>query len=94
MSIQVPFESESTSDTEKLFGRCFEFRTLFLFSKKNILYCYIQNLLVIQFRCLRVSGALYVEWCPVCCSNVLNAAQFSHNDYIIVLMRCLSRFHL
>jgi len=25
---------------------------------------------------------------------VLNAAQFSHNDYIIVLMLCLSRFRL
>jgi len=62
MSIQVPFESESTSDTEKLFGRCFELcnETSMQVHKINILYCYVQNLLVIQFRCLPVSGALYV----------------------------------
>jgi len=78
MSIQVPFVIESTSDTEKQFGRYFELcnETSRQVHKTSvdILYCYMQDLLMTQ--------------------SSLNAAQFSHNDYIIVLMRCLSRFHL
>jgi len=62
--IQVPPESENASATEKQFRSCLELcnKTSRQVHKTSVnIFCsYIQNLLVMQFRCLRVSGALHV----------------------------------
>ena len=62
--IQVPFENESSSTTEKQFRGYFQLKneTSRQVHKTSVIIvcCYIQNLLMTQFRCFRVSGALYV----------------------------------
>ena len=62
--IQVPFVSGSSSTTEKQFRVYFELtnETSRQVHKTSVdIVCsYIQNLLMTQFRCLRVSGALHV----------------------------------
>jgi len=64
VSIQVPFENECCSTTEKQLRRYFELcnETLRQVCKTsvNIVCSYIHNLLVMHFRCLRVSCALHV----------------------------------
>jgi len=64
MSVQVPFENECCSTTEKQLRRYFELwnETLRQVCKTsvNIVCSYIHNLLVMHFRCLLVSCALRV----------------------------------
>jgi len=62
--IQVPFESERSAATENQFRSycelCNETSRQVHKTSVNILCSYIQNLQVMQFRCLRVNGALHV----------------------------------
>jgi len=61
---QVPFENESYSTTEKVFRGYFasknETSRQVNKTSVNVVCSYIRNLLVMQFRCLPVSGALNV----------------------------------
>jgi len=62
--IQVPFENERSSTTEKQHKDYYELKNEI--SRQiyktfvNIVCSYIQNLLMMQFMCLRVNGALHV----------------------------------
>jgi len=62
--IQVPFESESTSATDNqfisYFELCNEASRQVHKTSANIIRRNIQNMRVMQFRCLRVSGVLHV----------------------------------
>jgi len=62
--VQVPFEIESSSTTEKPFGGHFQLTNEALRQVHKIfayiVCCYEQNLLVILFRCLRRSGSRHV----------------------------------
>jgi len=79
--IQVPFENERSSTTEKQHKDYYEFKNEI--SRQvyetfvNIVCSYIQNLLMTQFRCLRVSGTLHV---------------ISVEKTIRVMLKCFEKF--
>jgi len=96
--IQVPFESESTSATEKQFGSCFELwneasRQVHKTSV-NIVCTHTQKLLVMQFRCLRVSGALHVMGVKKRYDLCENGLRGSLNVSVILIYVCFENIFL